>query len=240
MAGLPGGAARGVQAAGVAVAERGVGQGVGGLAQNDWGEAGGGVLGDGPVVGEVAAAALGGAGEQRQGGRLSGARPGLQGQVVASVEGVGCGALLIGRVQHGAAGGAAQGVPDGRQEAGGAGAGEEEALYGVIEEVGFVAGVLGQGAAEGGTKKLGLPRLVGGVPDGGMEGGWEGEVEQDLAVRVRVVGGDRVDGQPCAEALAQAVRGPAGVFARTRAIGGWRRGWPRAAARGRRRGVRLG
>ena len=62
LAGLPGRAAGGVQAAGVAVADGGVGQGVGGLALDGGREAGGGVLGDGPVEGEVAAAARGGRG----------------------------------------------------------------------------------------------------------------------------------------------------------------------------------
>jgi hypothetical protein len=81
--GLPGRAAGGVQAAGVAVADGSVGQGVCGLAQDAFGEARGGVLGDGPVVGEVAATALSGVGELCQGGGLAGACTGLQGQVSA-------------------------------------------------------------------------------------------------------------------------------------------------------------
>ncbi|GHH30423.1 hypothetical protein GCM10018780_89840 [Streptomyces lanatus] len=56
LAGLPRRAAGSVQTAGVAVAEGGEGQGVSGLAQDVLREAGGGVLRDGPVVGEVAAA----------------------------------------------------------------------------------------------------------------------------------------------------------------------------------------
>lgn len=95
---LPGRAAGGVQAAGVAVADGGVGQGVGGLAQDASGEAGACVLGDGPVVGEVAAAAGGGVGEEGQGGGLAGSCPCLQCQVLACGEGVGCGGLFVGRL----------------------------------------------------------------------------------------------------------------------------------------------
>lgn len=73
-----------------------VGEGVGGLALHGVGEAGAGVLGDGPVVSEVAAAAGGGTGEQGKGGGLTGARAGLQGEVVAGVESVGGGALFVG------------------------------------------------------------------------------------------------------------------------------------------------
>lgn len=96
LSGLPGRAARRVQTAGVAVTDGGVGQRVGGLAPDVGGEAGGGVLGDGPVVGEVAAAACGGTGEQGEGGGLAGAGAGLQGEVLAGVEGVGCCRLFVG------------------------------------------------------------------------------------------------------------------------------------------------
>lgn len=75
MSGLPGWAAWGVEASGVAVADDGVGQGVGGLAGDGVGEAGGGVAGDGTVVGDVAAAALGAMGEQGEGGGFAGAAP---------------------------------------------------------------------------------------------------------------------------------------------------------------------
>ena len=78
----------------------------------------------------------------------------------------------------------------------------------------LVAGVLGQGAVQGQLQEefWALPRFLGGAADRGLDGGREGEVEQDLPVGVRVVGGDHVDGEPSGEAVARPVCGAAGGF----------------------------
>lgn len=80
------------------MADGGVGERVGGLAPNGAGEADACVLGDGPVVGDVAAASVGCAGQEGEGGGLPGARTGLQGDVIAGTEGVGGCPLFVGRV----------------------------------------------------------------------------------------------------------------------------------------------
>jgi len=95
------------------VADSCVGEGVGCLALDVGGEARGGVLGDGALVGQVAAAAFCAVGEQGQGGGFAGTGAGLQSEVVAGLEGVGSGHLLVGRL-HGVflkSGGRALGAP---------------------------------------------------------------------------------------------------------------------------------
>ncbi len=213
LSGLPGGAAGRVQAVGVAVADGRVGQGVGGFALDGVRKTAACVLGDGPVVGEVAAAAGGGVGEQGQGGGLARAGAGLQGEVLAGVEGVGSGRLFVGRVHAGAAPGVrVRTWPTAARRC--AGVVPASCCRTPVEPVGLVAGVLDQRAVQGQLHEefRALPRFMGSLADRGMGGGREDEVEQDLSCGVRVVGGDHVHGKPCGEALAQPVRGAAGGF----------------------------
>ena len=95
----------------------------------------------------------------------------------------------------------------------------EEVLHCLVEAVGLLAGVLGQGAVQGQLHedvRGGCPASSAAACRVGVGGGREGEVEQDLPVGVRVVGGDHVDGEPCGEALAQPVCGACRGFWRAR------------------------
>jgi hypothetical protein len=67
----------------------------------------------------------------------------------------------------------------------------------LVEAVGLVAGMPVQGVADRLLQEgvRCLPRSVGGGPEGGVRGGREGDVEQDLAACVWVVRGDDVEGQ---------------------------------------------
>lgn len=90
-----------VEPARVAVAECGVGRGVGCLAQHRTGKTGGSVLGDVLVEGEVAAVAAGAGGEQAERAGLSRPGAGLQDEMVAGPESIhGVGLFIGGGVQE--------------------------------------------------------------------------------------------------------------------------------------------
>lgn len=72
---------------------------MGGLAGDGCGEAGDSVLGDGFVVGKVAAAAAGVMGEKGEGAGLAGTGTRLKRQVIAGMEGVSGGGLFVGGIQ---------------------------------------------------------------------------------------------------------------------------------------------
>ncbi|WP_308186355.1 hypothetical protein [Streptomyces sp. MNU76] len=104
-------------------------------------------------------------------------------------------------------------MADGGEEVGCGGVGEQ-VLDCAVEALGFIVGVLGEGPVEGHLEEEAewLSRAVGGGLEASVCGGWEGEVEEDLAVRVGVVGGDHVDGEQFAGLVAQSVEGLAWGF----------------------------
>ncbi len=210
LAGLPCGLARAVESVGVAVAECCVCGRMGRLAHHRTGKARGGVAGDVLIEGEVATASFGAGGEHREGGGFAGTGSRLQDKVVSCLEGVGGLDLLFGRGGHnGSSRGNGGGFVAWRAAVTAeenARCAEQQLVRGVLDQKPFQMGcqaassillVPGDGNSHGLTQEVPGSLTAGSrsPTDDGASLVAEGEVHQDAALLVRVVGGDRADGE---------------------------------------------